>query len=329
MQPITMRLMLPLLLLALPAAAADPQALLERMSMAVEGRDYHGTLVYMQPGMAETFHVYHRMDEGVSTERLVSLDGAGAEIIRTREEVICIFPAERRVVVDKRRIKQDSENPLRALLPGYSPALQTNYDLQLMPGSRMVGRPAITLSIEPRDEFRYGYRIWVDEASAMPLKIQLLDQDANMPVEELFFASIFLPEALSKELMRPAVETADFAWIRHGKSDSHITTKSGKIMWRVAKLPAGFMQTAATLEYMADNRIPRTHLVYSDGLASVSVFIDTAVAAAEQAEGLATMGAANAYTLMLDDQMITAMGEVPAQTVHLIATSVEPAQDSE
>ena len=180
------------------------------------------------------------------------------------------------------------------------------------------------IAIEPADNYRYGYRLWLDDVSAMPLKIQLLEASAEIPVEELFFTSISLPEVLDEALVKPSGDLQAYSWVKHGDGDDEpMSAPLADIQWHARKLPDGFMATVATLEYMQGSAGPRTHLVYSDGLASVSVFVDLAVAASEQTEGLTNVGATNAYSLMIDGFLVTAMGEVPAETVQLIATSME------
>jgi len=312
-----------LFLVSVSVQAREATEWLDLMAEAIETRNYEGTLVYMQPGLAETFHVYHRVADGEATERVVAMDGDGAEIIRTSDEVICIFPGQQKVVVEKRQDAGGKENPLRANLPQISPELQQSYDLLVSGGDRIIGKSAIVVSIGPKDSFRYGYRIWLDEESAMPLKVQLLDQDESMPVEELFFTSISMPDVLSEAMIKPALNTDEYSWVRHGKESHHEAAPVEPARWFAADLPAGFMQTAVTLEYMADSDMPRTHLVYSDGLASVSVFIDVDASTQEQVDGFMSMGAANSYTRTLDGMLVTAMGEVPARTVQKIAISME------
>jgi sigma-E factor negative regulatory protein RseB len=315
-------------LLALPIlpayAESDAREWLEKMATAVESLNYQGTLVYMRPGQAETFQVFHRVAGDEVVERVVAMDGDGAEIIRTLEEIICIFPAQRKVVVDKRKGVTGDKNPLTANLPEYTPSMSANYKLALVAGGRVVGRSAVAVSISPNDRFRYGYRIWLDEQTAMPLKTQLIGDDETMPVEELFFTTISMPATVAPELVMSAVDTDGYSWVRHGGGDEPQQVSELQIDWSAAELPAGFMQTDSALEYMAHADQPRVHLVYSDGLASVSVFVDDGAAAAEQEEGLTTMGATNAYSVMINGSLVTAMGQVPAQTVHLIATSMQP-----
>lgn len=311
------------LLLPVGLLAQEPQRLLLDMANAIEKLNYQGTLVYLQAGQAETFQVFHRVEGGETTEKVVALDGDGVEIIWTPDEVICISPGQQKVMVDQRRNSKRELSPLRANLPKYTPSVAANYVVQLIGEDRVANRPALQLAIDPVDGYRYGYRLWLDSVSSMPLKIELREVATDIPIEELFFTSISLPDVLSEELVQPSIDTDAFRWVRHGAAGNHLSAPLADIRWRAATLPAGFMETAAKLESMGKSSGPRTHLVYSDGLASVSVFVDVGVGASEQVEGLTRVGATNAYSLMVDGFLVTAMGEVPAQTVQLIATSME------
>jgi sigma-E factor negative regulatory protein RseB len=304
-------------------AADEAHVWLDKMADAVDSLNYHGTLVYMRPGQAETFNVFHRVADGRATERVVAMDGDGAEIIRTPEEIICIFPALKKIVVDKRVDVSRKQNPLRARLPDYDSSMDAYYDLTIERGMRLVGRAALIIYIKPKDEYRYQHRIWLDEQTAMPLKTQLIGSDADMPVEELFFTTVSLPVVVSAEMVQSSLDTEGYTLVRHGAHPHEHSAQAAETAWQATDMPGGFMLTASSLEYMEHSEVPRVHLVYSDGLASVSVFVDVGVAASEQAEGLTAMGAANAYSIMVDGLLVTAMGEVPAQTVHRIATAMQ------
>lgn len=301
---------------------------LTRMAEAVEYLNYEGTFVYMTPGKAETFRVFHRVAGDEVTERIVALDGAGAEIIRNSAELICIFPRERSVVVETRSGKGAKGNPLQATLPLVSGDLSSYYELQMLSPDRVLGRSVEVIAVNPRDGFRYGYRLWVDRETAMPLKSQLIGADADMPLEEIRFTDIAMPEQVSAESVTTRLDTSDYAWVRQtdrrgseGGPQETLQLRS----WQADNLPAGFMLTMDTVEYTDMSMAPRIHQVYSDGLATVSVFIDAAVAAAEQAEGLSVMGSATAWSLMKEGMLVTAMGEVPPVTVEQIAVSMRPA----
>jgi len=294
------------------------------MDKAVEYLNYEGTLVHMRLGHSATFRIYHRVVDGVVTERLVAMDGAGAEIIRNQDEVTCILPEQKSVVVEKRREKDSSQSPLRASLPDYSEEMEEYYDLELMPAERIAGHSTRVVVIRPRDHFRYGYRLWLDEETAMPLKSQLRSEETDEPVEEILFTEIILPDSIPEESVRPSLATDTFTWVNANDIKKEQDLPEGEQRWRARQLPPGFHLASNHIEFIGDSAIPRNHLVYMDGLVSVSVFVDAGVAASEQAEGFSEMGATNAYSRTNEGHLITAVGQVPGRTVQAIALSVEP-----
>src|SRR5690606_27267091 len=169
-------------LAVLQASAQDERGWIDRMSRAVEELSYEGTFVHLLGGDAETMHVIHRNQDGRISERLVSLDGVGREIIRQEEEVQCILPDRRIVLLEQRR----DVSPLVSALPSYSEDIETHYALSLSETARVAKRETQILRIEPRDQFRYGYVLWLDRETAMPLKSQLLGEEGDI-VEQILF----------------------------------------------------------------------------------------------------------------------------------------------
>ncbi len=303
-------------------ASDGPRDWLKRMDHAVEYLNYEGTLVHMHAGRADTYQIYHRVADGAVTERLVALDGAGREIIRNQDEVTCIFPDQQSVVVEKRRERDSGQSPLRASLPTYSQSGERYYQFSMVRSERVAGRDARLVAIRPKDNYRYGYRLWLDEATAMPLKSQLRSEETGNYVEEILFANISLPERVSADRVRSSLVTDEFSWLRAENSTPSMRKESVDAHWRAMELPPGFMLAAAKLELLTDAASPRHHIVYTDGLATVSVFIDVTVAASEQAEGVSKIGTANAYSTMHDGWLVTAVGQVPLRTVQMISLSV-------
>ena len=312
-------------LLALPAWAENPQDWLMRMKQAVEQTSYQGTLLHMTPGKVEQFKVYHRVSEGERVERLVLMDGMGAEIIRKPDEVICIFPRKRSVVIESRVASLAGGSPLAARLPSVDEVAGKYYDLDLRAEDRIVQRNARIIAITPRDDFRYGYRLWIDQQTAMPLKTQLIGDSADMPVEEIRFVDIDLDSEVSSSAVEPEIDTSSYNVSRHGNpaNDSEPVANEDVSGWSCGDLPDGFMLSASRLEYMDGAPEPRVHLVYSDGLASVSVFVDAVAEGKEVSEGPSAMGASSAYSVVRGDLLVTAVGEVPPRTVRRIARSMQ------
>jgi sigma-E factor negative regulatory protein RseB len=302
-------------------AQSEPRDWLDRMNYAVEYLNYEGTLVHMYDGRADTLRIVHRVNNGVVSERLASLDGAGREIIRDKDEIKCIFPDEQSVRVEKRKDRDRTQSPLRATLPTYARGLTRHYRFSFGRRARVAGRRAVVLAIKPRDDFRFGYRLWLDETTAMPLKTQLQSERGDV-IEQILFASITLPDHIPASALQPSVVMDSFTWYTDDTELDEIPDSLPDSKWAAQTVPDGFILTVAHTEFMAGTTRPIDHIVYTDGLASVSVFVEVAVAASEQAEGPSRIGAANAYTTTRNGHLITAIGEVPARTVESIARSV-------
>ncbi len=169
-----------LALFGLAQAADDPDDWLRRMSEAVELLNYEGTLVHMHGEEADVLQVVHRVENGRVSERLTALGGAGREIIRNDDEVTCIFPDQQSVLVEQRKDRDSSQSPLRGSLPSAERISSAHYHVAFLRSSRVAGRNAQIIAIRPKDSYRYGYRLWIDRATAMPLKSQLRDDQGNV-----------------------------------------------------------------------------------------------------------------------------------------------------
>jgi len=307
----------PLLLLSLVAAdvsAEEARAWLDRMNRAVEELNYQGTFVHVLDGTAETLRIVHRNENGRSGERIVSLDGVGREIIRQQNEVQCILPDRRVVLLESR----NDFSPLVGALPDFSSELEPHYELTLRATARVVDRPAQVVEIKPRDEFRYGYVLWLDQETAMPLKSQLVG-DRGEIVEQILFTEIDFADSLPESVLAATIDTAGFTTLRSPES---LPLSAEGIPWRAATVPGGFKLSVATQSPIAGSEYPVEHLVYSDGLATVSVFIESPNTQADVGEGFSNVGSTNTYSLTLRGRKVTAVGEVPRRTVRTIATSL-------
>jgi sigma-E factor negative regulatory protein RseB len=296
------------------AGAQEARDWLDRMNRAVEELNYRGTFVHVLSGTAETLHIVHRNEGGRSAERILSLDGVGREIIRQGDEVQCILPDQRVVLLE---IRKDI-SPLVAALPSYSAELEPHYEMTLHSTARVANRPAQVLQIEPRDEFRYGYMLWLDQETAMPLKSELVDEKGTI-VEQILFTEIDLLNEIPAEALEATLDTTGFTMLR--APDSPLLAEQA-IPWRAAAVPGGFKLSVATQSPIAGSEYPVEHLVYSDGLATVSVFIEDPKTQAEVGDGFSNLGSTNAFSLTLRGRKVTAVGEVPRQTVRTIASSL-------
>ena len=201
-----------LLLLALlggQATAQEARAWLERMNRAVEDLNYRGTFVHVLDGTAETLHIVHRNADGQSGERILSMDGVGREIVRQGDRVQGIFP-DRRIVLFETR---SDVSPLVSALPSNTAELEPHYEITLGGSARVAERVVQVLEIKPRDEFRYGYMLWLDQETAMPLQSQLIDEQGQV-VEQILFTEIEVPADIPAAALEPTIDTTGFTTLR-------------------------------------------------------------------------------------------------------------------
>ena len=299
------------------AHAGDREARqwLERMSEALATRNYEGRFFYLRDSRSEAMRIFHRVDKGKVTERLVSLDGSGREIIRNQAEVISYLPDRRMVLVEKRT----DANTLLGAVPSYNEELEAHYSIERGPFTKALGRRTQVIMVQPRDQFRYGYKLWLDDETAMPLKSQLCDRNGKV-IEQILFAELNFRDRIPADSLKPSISAEGFRWVRQDAQQPQLA--AAQAGWGAIRLPAGFRLTAWRVQFIAGSSVPVQHLVYSDGLASVSVFIEPADPRAQPMKGLAQVGAAFAYSRALDGHQVTAVGEVPPETVEAIAASV-------
>ena len=294
------------------AWAQDAAGWMLRMSQALKSLDYHGDLVYAHAGQIETLRVFHAAGPDGERERLVSMSGVPREVIRAGGRVICIGTGARA------SIYAGPVSPLMGALPGSdAAALQTHYALALGAQERVAGLQAQLLDVLPRDAFRYGYRLWLDTDTGMLLKSVRLGSDGR-PVEQLMFTRIALRERPSEaDLTGSAIADATAGAIE-SVIDRPQSESSRTPAWLVIDPPAGF--ALAAQQPVA--RAPNEHLVYSDGVASVSVYVEPLAANVPAFSGPASRGALNLYGRVLDGRQITVLGDVPAATVERFAQGV-------
>lgn len=316
-------LLLGLLLPAGVAVAGEPAELLKRMADAAGSLNYQGTLVEVGDGEVETFSVIHRADENGGRERIFSLSGGLRELIRDHDSVRCVYRADSRDDVDLRQLAARMEVDDLEGLDSLNEAL---YRFRVLGDDRMAARPARVVTIEPRDSLRYGFRFWMDAENHMPLRSDLIHPDGTV-LEQIMFTRIDYPDSISDELLAPTLESGDDELVsRHARLDHHdravdSDSSGAASLPELASLPEGF-RLSSIEDKQVGHRTLR-HLVLSDGLAQVSVFVEPHRGDDRVLEGERRMGAVSAFGQLADGQRITAVGEVPMATIRAIAQVVE------
>lgn len=310
------RLLAVLVLVAISATAIaerNPQDWLDRMAAAVQTTSYEGTVIRMQDGTAEALKVVHTVKDGVIREKVVAQEGDGMEIIRIGNEVHCILPDRKSVLVEE----WNNQSTLFSTLPNSDIRFGNQYDLVILGNERVAGREALKLAIRPHDAYRYGHQIWLDSETGFPLQTQLISE--GVAIEQVKFAEITINQEIHASALEPSYSTENFTWLQQtaGHAGTKVDTR-----WVSDELPAGFKAVSTHEETMAGSDEVVTHILFSDGLANISVFI--AASSGEMVAGPARVGGSNSFSVERDGFEITAIGEVPAATVLQIATTMRP-----
>ena len=295
-----------------PAHATDAIDWLHRAASAAQRLNYTGTILYQHGTRIETSRIIHYVEPSGEYEKLVNLDGPAREVIRNNEQITCYLPDSKLVRIESRA----SRTSFPSLLPNQIATLAQNYIMRQAEPVRVAGRDAQTFIMEPRDGMRYGHVFWTDTLTGLLLKTRMFD-DQNRVVEMSTFLEVQLNARLDRSMVQPSY-TMQPDWLVQRAPTVDVQKTTG---WWVARLPSGFSKIVEGHRMMPDRPEPVAHLVYSDGLVAVSVFIE-AMPGTPQVLGGSQQGAINVYKRQIDESLITVLGETPGVTVRQIANSV-------
>jgi sigma-E factor negative regulatory protein RseB len=316
-----MKIVFPLIIAFSCVAYADglqPKQLLEEMCAAMSSQSYRGTFVHLHNNKIESMEIVRRKDENGEVEKLLSLNGEAREIIRNRDVVTCILPKSQKITIDKARA--GSQLPLA--LPQNLDNIEIFYELSLDGAERIAGLDSTIVSLKPKDSYRYGHRIWVDKASKLMVKSDLLDEH-GVPIEQIMFTTLVLDHNLPDSAFAPHSQADEFKRVEVSKGSMPERVEP-MLKWQLTQAPHGFSLVSHTRQMAKSSQFPVEHMVLSDGMASVSVFIEPQQG--KSLSGASRMGAVNAYGSLKAGHKVIVVGEVPAATVILINQHVERLQ---
>jgi sigma-E factor negative regulatory protein RseB len=298
-----------------PGPQVSPAGHLARMAAAMDGLTYEGTLVYLADNRLETLHIVHRVSDGQIEERLVSLSGPVRAVTRQRDEVTCVLSEDHPISV-KRKTGVPDLLRTRAVDPAI---LAANYFLHPLGETRVAGRDTDVVGVIPRDDYRYGYRFYLDRQSGLPLKSDLMGPDGD-PIEQIMFASVEVEPAAARaaatgDASAPAgpgvmpPETGEGGSPEGRASSSAVSPSS---VWHFAALPPGFaVRMHDSWPDGPDGTVE--HFLVTDHLASMSVFVEDE--AKGGLVGPTRIGAVHAVGGRVAGHQVTVVGQVPAETV--------------
>ena len=295
------------------AESSPGMALLQKMQEAARSLDYAGVYTYQQGSVVLSTRIVHVVDGTGERERISLLDGQPREYIRHNETTQCLLPEHKLVLVERR----ESER-FPALLFDAGERLPAHYDLRLVDEpERVAGRDCQQLKLAPRDSQRYGYRFCADKETGLPLRAQTVGPEGVLI--QIVFNTLEVGADVTAEALNPAWNIKDWKVVEVPVEEVNLAAEG----WRIP-LPPGYQPLTQMARHMkADRRVKQ--LVASDGLSTISVFIEAYSEAGGQPRefGLVREGAMNVYRKRIGDHWLTVLGEVPADTVRDLAHRTE------
>jgi sigma-E factor negative regulatory protein RseB len=308
-----------LTLISASSFAADQtppaQTLISQMSEANHELNYEGVFIYRRQGKMDTMRIIHKVDKNGVKERIVSLTGFAREVIRDKNSVTCILPDDESVMVEKSSPRQFKISQL----PEKISKVSDYYTFSIAGQERVANRPAWVVDILPRDDYRFGYKLWIDLESKLLLKSELKNKE-GVVLEQFFFAKLQIIEEIPDEWLQPEISGVGYTWHDNSSEDSPV--HKDDVSWKATWMPDGFVMSDQEKQSIDESLMPVEHLMYSDGLALVSVFVEKLDKPVNIVTGHSSMGGVNTFSTMTDSYLITAVGEVPRDTVKLFARSV-------
>ena len=289
---------------------------LQTIAFATHQTDYSGTFVYQHNGHMETARITHISDQNGEHEKLENLEGPRREFIRNNNEILWYLGDHKAVQVER----QYSGKSFPALLPEQLSALNENYFIHTAEQARIAGFDTQAIVFQPKDTLRYAHKMWAHRDSGLLLKAVVLDERRQM-VEQYTFIQLKIGGDIERTQVVTGQATTTLQQQSHA-TPSEINTQAAMSDWKVVAVPSGFKKIMEMRRPLPGKKTDVLHFVFSDGLAAISVFIETLGNHFNRKLGLSSRGAIHVYNKEKGDYLVTVVGEVPPRTVMQVADSV-------
>lgn len=294
------------------ADASEGLAWLSRVVQAAQSLNYVGTFEYRSGAHTETSRIAHVVLDGVSSERLEVLDGSPREVVRVNDDVMCYLPRDKVVIQEKRGTKRS----FPALLPDSLAGVADHYGIRKGEHVQVAGLDSLVVHLEPKDGWRFGHLLWIDTQSGLLLKARMVDEHGEV-VEQFAFSQIHIGASADREAVKSRFAALASGWKLQDMQATEIAV--GELGWEFRSVVPGFSQLAGMRRLLGSGKPEMLHVVFSDGLAAISVFIEPLRRTEQVVLGPAKHGAVNVFKRRVGDVLITALGEVPAHSLERIA----------
>jgi sigma-E factor negative regulatory protein RseB len=300
---------------AYAAAPADAVGWLQRAVQASRNASYSGTFVHSNGDRTSTVRVTHVNTGGDEHERIEALDGPPYEIVRRNEEMFCYFPDAKTVRLDRRVNARFFPSIFRA----GADVIAANYDVKLGKTERVLGYECQWISLEPHDGLRFAERLCAESNSGLIVRAKTVNEQ-NQVIEQYTFTDLRMGPQVARNDVKSIFEARVKQWITDAQPREE--ARGVETGWAVTNPPAGFRKVTELRRTLPGRGTPVSQLIFSDGLASLSVFVEPNPSPGRTAEASTEDGTTTFFVRPMGDQLVTVLGEVPLAAAQQVGRSV-------
>jgi sigma-E factor negative regulatory protein RseB len=298
-------------------AADDAWLMLQKSAYAARELNYQGVFVYQNGKQTSSVQITHMNNAGREMTRNVVLDNnpqanQPREVYSQGSDIVIVQQKNQKTVIEKRR----GQNLFPAMLPTDFRSIKASYSAQLGAKEYVAGREAQIIDLVSNDAFRYSYKIWADTEYGLLLKMTLVDSK-NKTLEQIEFNQLSTLNSQDVNWFHPKIDVTKSYEMQDKTAVNHVTSD-----WIVAELPIGYVKVDHRSLVVPGKTTPVDQMIFSDGIGSVSLFIEPVTKGIRPKMGQMSIGSTNVCAHVLDGYQITVVGEVPAATVMQIAKAV-------
>jgi sigma-E factor negative regulatory protein RseB len=295
-------------------AENDAWATLQKASQAAHTQNYQGVFTYQSGSKSKSVQITHTNQLHEEYARILVLDGSPREILSHGNDAIIYHSQDEKVIIEKRR----RQNTFPGLLPQDIDTLKAAYQARTGGLERIGGRNGLIVFLDPRDQYRYGYKFWTDQEYGLLLR-SLMTNERNEVLEQITFNQLTFPDITNMDWFHPNINHDKKYWVKSVEPSNRVWHETD---WIMTKLPAGFHKIDQSSHMMPGKSVQISHVIYSDGLAAVSLFVEPLNQGEHPKTGHWAMGATHIHATIVNGHQIMVVGEVPEATTVQIANAI-------
>ena len=303
-------------------ANEDAWLALQKAAFAARELNYQGIFVYQNGDQSRSVQITHMNNAGQELTRNMILDNqtiAGKspakqprEVFSQGSDIVIFHPKNDKVIIEKRR----GQNLFPAMLPVNLQSLKMSYTARIGVLDYIAGRQAQIIELIPKDAYRYSYKIWTDTEFGLLVKMTLQNEKSET-LEQITFQELSMLNSHDLNWYQPSIDLSK----KYEMEDVGLLNRV-HTNWIVAELPPGYVKVDH-IEFMTNGKTtPVNQMIFSDGIASVSLFIEPMLKGKRPKMGHHLIGSTHICANVVEGYQVMVVGEVPLATVQQIAKAV-------